>query len=93
MSDPSSQTRTRLEREIAAITSVDPEISAAVWRFDEENAELTQRFYAGELTNDAYFAAFEALMKRTPREVVLTSHKLQRILREALGKDSETTEA
>ena len=77
----------------AAALAVNDDLIAAMLQLDAEEDRLKQRYASREITKDEYFALWNALMDRTPHEVLLTSIKFSQAMTAALSKSSETTDA
>ena len=97
MSDANRRKREELSKkisaEIEALGAIDDDTLAAVQSLKAEEAQLQEKLFSREITEDEHFAQWDALRKRTPREVQLASLKITKTIVEALKKDPGATEA
>ena len=72
--------------------AINDDLLAAVRELDTEEDLLKQRYANREITKDEYFTLWNALMDRTPQEVILASIKLSQAMTAALSKPRGTAE-
>jgi hypothetical protein len=81
-----------INAEVAAL-AINDELFVAVRKLGSEQALLKQRYVNREITKDEYVALWNALMNRTPIEVILASIKCAQAMSAALSKTPGTTGA